>query len=123
MESELDLLLRTAIDSLVKLEVVLYLHQRAGGVQSAAEVSARLRRPEAEVARALEELSEVELIARFPLGSGRHVIYGASEDAHVQALLDVLRAEYEHDAGGRARIIGAILRSNETPEAQPQPPS
>jgi len=114
MDTELDLLLGTAIDSLVKLEVLLYFHQRPGLLQTPADISARLRRALAEVASALQELARNELIARFSLGTGRHVMYGSSEDPHVQALLDFLSQQYHRDPATRARIIQEIIQSKES---------
>ena len=112
VESELDLLLGRAIDSLVKLELLLHFHEGSGLLQTPADISARLRRPLREVVSALEELAQVDLVARFALGSGKHVIYGSSEDPHVQALLDALQERYQGDAASRAKIIADTLRSD-----------
>lgn len=109
MRSELDILLGTAIDSLVKLEVVIYLHNRPGTVHSADQIAAKLRRPREAVRAALEPLSADGLIERFPLGTGRHVLYGPSEDAHVQELLDLLHREYDAGGDSRARLVQQVL--------------
>lgn len=107
LQSELDLLLRTAIDSLAKLELLLYLHARPATAERPSEIGARLRRPAAEVESALKELAEAGLIERFALGTGRLAIYGPTEDAHVQELLSLLHEQYHGDPQARARIVRA----------------
>jgi len=109
MDSELDLLLGTAIDTLVKLEILLYVHQRSSAVQNADQFAAGLRRPSAEVAPALEQLSRVQLIDRFPLGTGRHVLYGATEDTHVREVLNLLYERYYGTADSRAQLMRRIV--------------
>jgi hypothetical protein len=118
METELDLLLRTVIDSLPKLEALLYLHSRPGGAQSADEIGAALHRPVPEVKSALEELSRAELIERFSLGTGKHAVYGTTEDPHVQALLDLLHDRYHEDPETRSRIVRQVLHPRRSPEPQ-----
>ena len=117
MQSELDLLLGTAIDSLVKLEALLYLYQRHGAVHTPDEISARLRCPAHEVSRALEELFQAGLIDRFSLGSGKHAVYGPTEDTHVQALLALLHERYHRGPEARTDIVQKILRSREQHES------
>jgi len=109
MQSELDLLLGTAIDSLAKLEVLLYLHARPGVAQGPKEISGRLRRPRAEIDPALRELAEAGLIERFVLGTGRHVMYGPMEDAHVEEILSLLHKQYHRDSRARGRIVRAVV--------------
>ena len=109
MQSEIDLLLGTEIDSLVKLEILLYLHQRPGTVGSPQQVASQIRRDVAEVAAALEQLSQSELVERFAFGSGRHIVYGPSEDAHVQELLGFLHEQYHAQPEARSRIIQRTL--------------
>ena len=113
MENELDLLLRTVIDSLVKLEALLYLHTRSGAVHTAEELAGTLRRPLDATADALAELAEVGLIERFPLGTGRHVIYGPMEDAHVQDILTRLHALYHKDPVSRAELVRRVMGQDE----------
>lgn len=120
MENELNLLLRTAIDSLLKLEILLYLHERPGEVRTAKEVGRRLRRPPEEVTPALEALAQTGLIARFPLGSGRHVIYGPSDDSHVRELLNLLHAWYHQDPVSRARLVREAMGRGEEAETEPE---
>lgn len=94
LQSELDLLLGAAINSLAKLEALLYLHARPGAVHSAADIAAALRRPTESLAPELDALAEAGLLDRFPLGTGRHVVYGAAEDEHVQALMSLLHERH-----------------------------
>lgn len=117
MENELDLLLRTTIDSLVKLEALLYLHARAGAVHTAEELAGTLRRPLDATAAALAELAEVGLVERFALGSGRHVMYGPMEDAHVQEILGRLHSLYHRDPVSRAELVRRVMGRH-----QPTPP-
>lgn len=111
MESELDLLLGRAIDSLPKLEILVHFLRNGMTVRTAAEVGAQLRRPTHEVTLALEELSQVGLIDRFALGTGRHVLYGPRDDSHVQQLLQMLHARYE-DPAARGQLLRDALDRN-----------
>lgn len=110
MESELDLLLGTAIDSLLKMDILLYLHQRPGSVRSSAEVAVALHQPENHVAAALEALTKTDLVERFPIGRGRNVIYGCPDDTHVHELLRLLYRRYHRDPESRADLVRAALR-------------
>ena len=109
MENELDLLLGTAVNSLAKLEILLYVHQRPGLVQGARDYGAGLRRPPGEVRLALEQLAAAGLLDRFALGTGRHVVYGAPEDEHVRLVLDLLYTRYHREPAERARVVHQIV--------------
>lgn len=108
MEEELDLLLGRGINSLVKLEILLYLHQRATAVQTSERLALRLRRPAEEVGSALEELAALGLVDRFALGTGRHMMYGGPEEEHVRRLLDLLCERYHRDAESRAELVRLV---------------
>jgi len=123
VNTELDLLLGTAINSLVKLESVLFLHSRPGSVLTPHEISAHLRRPVSEVASALDELSQAQLIDRFSFGTGKHVVYGPTEDGHVSALLDLLHEHYHRDSKTRSRIVHQALRGQQSQESRTSPDS
>jgi DNA-binding MarR family transcriptional regulator len=109
VDNELDLLLGTAIDSLLKLDVLLYLQSRPGSVQSSQDIAAQVRRPPYQVSASLDELSQAGLVDRFALGTGRHVLYGPTEDEHVQEIIDLLHERYR-DPETRPRIVrGATI--------------
>lgn len=147
MESELDLLLGTAVDSLLKLGILLHLYgapagptsqqgprsdtraflpgnarlPAAGpvpGVASASEIALQLQRPEDQTAQALEELSQVGLVARFALGTGRHVLYGLPDDSHVQELLALLHDRYHRDQDSRTQLVRQMIRQSDDSETQ-----
>jgi hypothetical protein len=111
VDDELDLLLGTAIDSLVKVDVLLYLHSRPGAVRSAQDIAGHLRRPERHVGSALDELAQAGLADRFPLGTGRHVVYGATEDEHVRGIIALLHQRYR-DPDTRVRVVRAATKDN-----------
>jgi len=119
MDSELRLLLGTAIDSLVKLELLLYLYPRPGIVQTPDEIGGRLRRPVPEVACALAELSQARLVDRFALGTGKHVMYGPTEDAHVRELLGLLHEQYHSGLAARSRLVHEALHRNSGGRSEP----
>jgi DNA-binding Lrp family transcriptional regulator len=110
MDSELDLLLGTAIDNLLKLEILLFLHARPGSVLRPEEIAQRVRRSEPEVAQALNGLAEAGLIERFTLGTGRHAVYGPSEDDHVRRIIEVLHERFNRDPETRGRLVRSALR-------------
>jgi hypothetical protein len=114
MESELDLLLGTVVDSLCKLELLLYFHHRAGAVGGAEQVGTALGRPVTETAAALAALATAGLVDRFALGTGRHVIYGATEDARVKDLVALLYRRYHQGGESRLQLLRQILRAGET---------
>jgi len=116
LQSELDLLLGTAINSLAKLEALLYLYARPGAVQSAADIAAALRRPTEGLAPELDALAEAGLLDRFPLGTGRHVVYGAAEDEHVQALMSLLHERHGRSPAALIRQAAAGERGASTGE-------
>ncbi len=118
MDNELDILLGTAIDSLVKLDILLYLHTRPGAVQRPDDIAQRLRRSQDEVTRALDGLSQAHLVDRFSLGTGRHVVYGEAEEAHVRDLIGNLHERYHRGGESRAQIVRAATRQG---AADPSP--
>ncbi len=122
MENELDLLLGTAIDSLPKLEILVSFIRDPEGVRSAGEIGTQLRRPVGEVTAALEDLSQAGLVDRFPLGTGKHVLYGPRNEKHVRELLGILLERYQ-DPAGRARILRETLgQSRDGTDARPAAP-
>jgi hypothetical protein len=109
VDNELDLLLGAAIDNLLKLDILLYLSGRQGAVLSADDVATQLRGPAYEVTAAADQLAQAGLVDRFPLGSGRHVLYGPSEDEHVREIIALLQARYR-DPETRPRIVRATVK-------------
>jgi len=118
MDNELDILLGTAIDSLVKLDILLYLHARPGAVQKPNDIAERLGRSEDEIARALDGLSQAHLVDRFSLGTGRHVVYGEAEEAYVRHLIGILHDRYRGGGESRAQVVRAATRQG---AADPSP--
>jgi hypothetical protein len=119
MESELDLLLGSVINSLAKLELLLYFHAHPGTAQPPKEIGARLSRPSAEVAQALEELAQAGLVERFPLGTGRHVMFGSSDDPHVQDLIALLAARYRSPETRAGLVRSAMATQPDPGSAEP----
>ena len=113
MDEELDLLLGTAVNSLAKLEILLYLHQRPGAVTTGEKLAAELQRPRSLIETALEELASLDLVDRFPVGSGRHVMYGTPDDEHSRRLLEALYRRYHRDAESRSALVRRILGREE----------
>ncbi len=121
MDNELNLLLGRAIDSLAKLMLLFYLDGNRDEVLSPEAVAGRVgRRPEP-VAQALKELAEAGLVKRFAVGTGRILLYSASEDAHVQSLIEALRARYEQDEESRAEIVRRVVPVAPEPDERPVP--
>ncbi len=114
MDNELDLLLGTAIDSLAKMNLLVYLQENPGQAQPPEEIAGRVSRPPAMVAQALDELAEVKLVARFPVGTGRIVWYGSSDDERVRRILDLLLARYREGGETRAQLVRRALRVAES---------
>ncbi len=117
MDEELDLLLGTAINNLTKLEILLYLGDRASTVQTSEKLAAELTRPAEATAGALEELAALGLVDRFSLGTGRHVMYGAPEEERVRRILDLLYERYHGNAESRSALIRRITGPSSAPES------
>ncbi len=118
MDEELDLLLGTAINSLAKLEILLYLHQRPGAVTTSEKLAPVLRRPEEEIAAALEELSSLGLVDRFRVGTGRRVMYGTPEDEQSRRMLALLHEHYHRDPETRSALVRRILGQGEQTDGE-----
>jgi len=78
--------------------------------QSPEEIAARVHRHSDVIARALSELAEAKLIEQFPIGTGRIVMYGSSDDAHVRGLMELLRTRYHEGGEARAELVRRTLR-------------
>jgi hypothetical protein len=112
VDTELDLLLGTAIDSLLKLNLLLDLYARPEAVEAPAALATRLNRPLPQTARALEQLAQAGLIEKFSLGTGRLVLFGAAEEEHIRQLMEALRLRHSGPAEGRVRLVRRILHSD-----------
>ena len=110
MDNELDLLLGTVINDLMKLNLALYLYEEITGAHSPEEIAAQMRRSPETVARALAELAEAGIVERFALGTGRFVMYGPPEDKHIKDLLDLLQRQYRSEET-RAEVVRKVLRA------------
>ncbi|MCJ7750039.1 MAG: winged helix-turn-helix domain-containing protein [Armatimonadetes bacterium] len=110
MDNEVDILLGSAIDSLVKLDILFYLHARPGAVQKPNDIAERLGRSQDEITRALDGLAQAHLVDRFPLGTGRHVVYGEAEEAHVRQLIGILHDRYHGGGESRAQVVRAATQ-------------
>ncbi len=118
MDNELDLLLGTAIDSLVKLDILLFFHARPNAVSRPEEVARKVGRSETEVSQALDNLSEAGLVERFVLGSGRHAVYGPSDEDRVRGIVEAIKERYDRDPNSRSGLVRDILRiSSEEPRS------
>lgn len=113
MDRELDLLLGKAIDSLVKLDLLVCLQAHPGLAQAPDEIAGLVRRPSQVVASALAELAELRLVERFPIGRGRLAMYGSAEDPHVKGILELLHAQYQQGGEARAQLVRKTLRLTE----------
>jgi DNA-binding IclR family transcriptional regulator len=114
VDRELDLLLGRAIDSLVKLNLLVYLQAHPGLAQAPEEIAGQVQRPPETVAAALAELAELKLVARFPIGRGRLAMYGSSDDPHIKEILELLRTHYQEGGETRAQLVRKTLRMTES---------
>lgn len=111
MDTELELLLGTAIDSLAKLHLLLYLHHEPRVLTPEAAARGVGRSPDL-VGRALAQLAEAGLVTRFAVGRGRAVLYSASEDTHVQTVVGRLHGYYQESPEHRAEVVRKVLRTD-----------
>ena len=109
MRDELQQLISTRIDDLVKLELALYFQQNPSFVDRAEGVARRVGRDPRTVEDALRALAEGGLLERFELGSGKYVLYSYTRDPDMRALMDGLSSAYHDDPTERVRIVKRLM--------------
>jgi len=79
-------LLNSICDSIIKIGLVIFLHQNPGALDTAEGLSRWLGKTEKEVQNALEELVFVGIVDVF--GEGSSAIYSYTQDEHILQVID-----------------------------------
>ena len=109
MREEIERLIGTRIDDLVKLELALFFQQHPSFVDRLEGIARRVGRDPRIVEDALRGLAEGGLLERFELGSGKYVLYSYTRDASLRALMDGLSTAYHEDPGERTAIVKRLM--------------
>jgi len=89
---QLEEFINRMVNSPVKLELLLFLHNNQFTLDTALAISRRVGKDAEDVARALEELSRWNVVARQDTGG--EPAYGYTQDGHVVKRIEQLAAEY-----------------------------
>jgi hypothetical protein len=109
MDEDLAAIMQRGIDSLVKLELLLFFDSNPDLVDTAQAIAARLARDMRDVKFALRALAASDLVNRFELGAGRYVLYSRVESHHTRASIRRLSEVYHGDEQGRIEIIKKLM--------------
>jgi len=109
MRDEVERLIGTRIDDLVKLELALYFQQHPAFVDRLEGIARRLGRDPRVVQDALSGLTECGLLECFELGSGKYVLYSYTRDTGMRTLMDGLSAAYHDDPAERTAIVKRLM--------------
>jgi hypothetical protein len=109
MRDEVERLIGTRIDDLVKLELALYFQQHPSFVDRLEGIARRVGRDPRVVQNALTGLADCGLLECFELGSGKYVLYSYTRDASLRALMDGLSAAYHEDPAERTAIVKRLM--------------
>jgi hypothetical protein len=109
MRDEIERLIGTRIDDLVKLELALFFHQHPSFVDRLEGIARRVGRDPRVVEDALRGLAEGGLLERFELGSGKYVLYSYTRDPDMRGLIDVLSDAYHENPAERIQIVKRLM--------------
>jgi len=109
MRDEIERLIGTRIDDLVKLELALYFQQNPSFVDRIEGVARRVGRDQRVVELALRALAECGLLERFELGSGKYVLYSYTRDPDLRVLMDCLSSAYHENPTERVEIVKRLM--------------
>ena len=109
MRQEIERLIRTRIDDLMKLELALYFQQHPTFVDRLEGIARRVGRDPRMVEDALRALAEGGLLERFELGSGKYVLYSYTRDPDLRTLMDGLSAAYHESPAERMEIVKQLM--------------
>ena len=128
MTPELRSFVEGAVNSLVKLETVLFFHNNPATADTAEGVALRIYRNIEDVGPAVRELAEEAVLVETTLGSGRYVVYSLGAEEQTRRLIAELSRAYHYNVQDRMEISRLIVqlqrqrRSGREAEEQPQAP-
>lgn len=109
MREDIERLISTRINDVVKLELALFFQQNQQFVDRAECVALRVKRDARTVQDALRSLADGGIIERFELGEGRYILYSYTRDPNMRDLLDGLSALYHEDPAQRMQIVKRLM--------------
>lgn len=109
MRDDIEKLISTRINDLVKLELALFFQQNPAFVDRVDGIARRVRRDPRDVEDALRMLAEAGVLERFELGSGKYVLYSYTRNPDMRCLLDGLSSAYHEDAAQRVQIVKRLM--------------
>jgi len=115
MEVKLQAFLDEVIDSLIKLEIVLFFHSNPGTIDTARAIAMRIYRNEEATAAALEQLSAKHVLDRTTLGAGKYELYSLSQDESIRSVIGLLDKRFHSDKDTMLQIIRRFLPTGKNP--------
>ncbi len=111
MERELQEFLDGVIDSLIKLEIVLFFHSNPGTIDTPQGISMRIYRNCDLTASALRDLGSAGVLDCVTLGAGTYQLYSLTQSKDVLSVIELLDQRYHSDRTAMLDIIRRFLPS------------
>lgn len=105
MQASVKEFIETTVDSPLKLDLLLFLHNNQFTVDTPLAISRRIGRNREEVEKALDELLRWNAVTKQETGGDP--AYGYTQDGHVVKRIEELAAHYREE--GRFEILTAVL--------------
>ena len=109
MTPELRNFVEGAVNSLVKLETVLFFHNNPATADTAEGVALRIYRNIEDVGPAVRELAQEAVLVETTLGNGRYVVYSLGAEEEMQRLIAELSRAYYYNVQDRIEISRLIV--------------
>jgi len=109
VREEIEQLISTRINDLVKLDLALFFQQHPAFVDRIEGIARRVGRHAGTVESALQALAQDGVLERFHLGSGKYILYSYTRDPHMRSLLDDLSSAYHDDPVERVCILKRLM--------------
>lgn len=115
MQDQLQAFLDNVIDSLIKLEIVLFFHGNPGTIDTPQGVAMRIYRNSDVTTKALEELCAKGVLDCAHLGAGKYQLYSLSQDASVLKNISLLDECYHGNRKVMLEIVKRFLPGKGNP--------
>lgn len=120
MPPEIETFLKTAADTLLKLEVLLFYTRNPSTVDTVQGLAGRLYRDADQIETAVRSLAENKILQRYELGDGSYRLYTLTEDSACRELSRRLYDMYHDDPSARIEIIRRIMTWQQCEPTTPQ---
>jgi hypothetical protein len=109
MESELQAFLDDVVDTLVKLEIVLFFNGNPGTMDTSQGIAMRIYRNKELTAQALEDLCSKGVLEALSLRGGTHRLFSLSANTETRRLIRLLDERYHGDRIAMVEIVRRFI--------------